>query len=84
MGPQRMGRIDEYVKSVIEMLDRGEGTEPLGAHLNVIVGQAEDGVHRPLAEELAVLAWLLDVYDEYVDLEVLLDIRDKGLRGEFG
>lgn len=82
VGPLRLGRIDEYVKSVIEMLDRGEGTEPLGAHLNVVVGQAEDGDHLPLAEELALLAWLLDVYDEYVDLEALLVIRGQGLRGE--
>ncbi|MCY4728396.1 hypothetical protein NYO98_19095 [Nocardioides sp. STR2] len=84
VGPLRLGRIDEYVKSVVEMLDRGEGTEPVGAHLNVVVGQAEDGVHLPLAEELALLAWLLDVHDDYVDLEALLDIRSKGLRGDFG
>ena len=84
VGPLRLGRIDEYVKSVIEMLDRREGTEPAGAHLNVIIGQAEDGVHLSLAEELALLAWLLDVHDEYVDLEGLLDIRSKALRGELG
>ena len=84
VGPLRLGRIDEYAKSVIEMLDRGDGTEPVGAHLNVVVGQAEDGVRLPLAEELALLAWLLDVHDEYVDLDALLDIRSRGLRGEFG
>lgn len=84
VGPLRLGRIDEYVKSVIEMLDRREGTEPAGAHLNVIVGQAEDGFHLSLAEELALLAWLLDVHDEYVDLEGLLDVRSKALRGELG
>jgi hypothetical protein len=84
IGPQRLGRIDEYVKSVVEMLDRGDDTEPLGAHLDVVVGQAEDGVHLPLAEELAVLAWLCSVHDEYVDLEGLLHVRDMGLRGMFG
>ncbi|NPC41483.1 hypothetical protein [Nocardioides sp. zg-1230] len=84
VGPLRLGRVDEHVKSVIEMLDRGEDTDPVGAHLNVVVGQAEDGVHLPLAEELALLAWLLDVHDEYVDLEAFLDIRSRGLRGEFG
>ena len=84
IGPQRMGRIDDYVKSVVEMLDRGEDTEPLGAHLNVVVGLADDGIHLPLAEELAALAWLCDVHDEYVDLEALLHIRDMGLRGMYG
>lgn len=84
IGPQRMGRIDDYVKSVVEMLDRGEDTEPLGAHLNVVVGLADDGIHLPLAEELAALAWLCDVHDEYVDLEALLRIRDMGLRGTYG
>ena len=83
VGPLRLGRIDDYVKSVIEMLDRGEGTEPVGAHLNVVVGQVEDGIHLPLAEELALLAWLLDVHDEYVDLEAVLDIRRRGLLGQF-
>ena len=84
IGPRRLGRIDEYVKSVVEMLDRGDDTEPLGAHLNVVVGQAEGGTHLPLADELAALAWLCSVHDEYVDLEGLLDVRDRGLRGEFG
>jgi hypothetical protein len=84
MGAQRMGRIDEYVKSVIEMLDRGDDTEPLGAHLNVVVGQAEGGVHLPLAEELAALAWLCSVHDEYVDIDGLLHVRDMGLRGMYG
>ena len=84
MGPQRLGRIDEYVKSVVEMLDRGDDTEPLGAHLDVVVGLAEDGIHLPLAEELAVLAWLCSVHDEYADLEGLLHVRDMGLRGMFG
>jgi hypothetical protein len=84
VGPQRMGRIDEYVKSVVEMLGRGDDTDPLGAHLNVVVGLADEGVHLPLAEELAALAWLCDVHDEYVDLQALLDIRDMGLRGMFG
>jgi hypothetical protein len=84
LGPQRVGRIDDYTKSVTEMLGRGDDTDPLGAHLNVVVGLADDGIHLPLAEELAALAWLCDVHDEYVDLEALLDIRDKGLRGMFG
>ena len=84
LGPQRLGRIDDYAKSVTEMLGRGDDTDALGAHLNVVVGFADDGIHLPLAEELAALAWLCDVHDEYVDLEALLDIRDKGLRGVFG
>lgn len=84
IGPQRWGRVDEYVKSVVEMLDRGEDTDPLGAHLNVVVGLADEGIHLPLAEELAAVAWLCDVHDEHVDLEALLRIRDMGLRGMFG
>jgi hypothetical protein len=84
VGPRRLGRIDEYVKSVVEMLDRGDETAPLGAHLNVVVGLAEDGIHLPLAEELAALAWLCSVHDEYVDLDGLLRVRDMGLRGMFG
>lgn len=83
IGGMRLGRIDDYAKSVIEMLDRGEGTEPLGAHMNVVLGLAEDGTHLSLAEELAALAWLCGIYDVYVDLEAFLDVRDRALRGAF-
>ena len=83
VGPARLGRVDDYAKSVVEMLDRGEGTEPLGAHMNVVLGLAEEGIHLPLAEELVVLAWLCEEYDVFVDLEVFLDVRDRAMRGEF-
>ena len=49
IGPMRLGRLDDYFTSVIEMLGRGEYTEPLGAHLNVVVGLADNGIHLPMA-----------------------------------
>ena len=63
---------------------RADELEPLGAHMNVVVGLAEDGVHLSLAEELAVLAWLCEEYDAFVDLAVFLDVRDRALTGDFG